>query len=1115
MGINSFTGMLSHATDDLKRKLELLDLLFETEGITVTGGKPILPRAKPEEFPLSFAQKRLWFLNQVEPGPHYNDHFDLRLQGPLDIAVLQRSLDEIVRRHEVLRATFTVCDGEPIQKILPPSSVELPLMDLVSIPESDRMREATCLAVENCNAPFDLTNGPIVRTKLLRLRENDHLLLLALHHIAIDGWSRSVFLRELTTLYEAYVSGQPSPLSPLSIQYADFAAWQEEWVKEEQLVRQLNYWKEQLAGVPTLLELPTTFPRPAIQSFRGARHTFMVSKRVTEALKGLSQNGGCTLFMTLLAAFQTLIFRYTGQADIVVGSPIANRNRAEIEPLIGYFVNTLVLRTKFSGNPTFREAMSLVRDIALAAYANQDLPYDKLVEEIHPPRDRSYNPVFQVMFVFQNVPAPSLSLSLSQLEISSFEIDTGISKFDLTINLGETTEGIRGWIEYATDLFDRETVERLAGHYLTLLEAAVLDPDMQVSKLPLLTEKERQQLLVEWNSSHLDYPKSRCIHHLFEEQVCRTPDAVAAVCGGDRLTYTELNVRANHIAHHLKTLGVGPDVIVAVCVERSIAMLIGILGVLKAGGAYLPMDPVYPRDRLDFTLEDAQVPVILTQQSLKALLPNTGAHLVCLDQDWPAQNNWDDNPVTPVTGKNLAYVIYTSGSTGRPKGVALEHHGVVSLLAWARTIYSDDEMSGVLASTSICFDISLFELFAPLTCGGKLLIVENALQLAGWAAAHEITLINTVPSVIAELLRSHGIPGSVRTINLAGEPLPTVLVDQIYQLRHVARVIDLYGPTEDTIYSTFTLRKPSQPATIGRPLPNKMFYILDVFQQPVPIGIPGELYIGGEGLAREYLNRPDLTKQKFVSSPFNHEPGARLYRTGDLVRYRPDGNIEFLGRMDHQVKLRGFRIELGEIESLLLQHPGVREAVACVREDSIGDKRLAAYLVAKSTSTVAVEELREYLRARVPEYMVPSAFLVLDAFPLTSNGKVDRKALPAPQHQESVLSANYVPPRTETEKIIAGIWSRVLRLEKVGVNESFFELGGHSLLTIRVHAQICEALNIQLPIVKLFQYPTISSLSRHLDQASSDPTLVQQVQDRARLQRQSFAGRRQAAQPKL
>ncbi len=1028
--------------------------------------------------PLSIAQERLWFLSELDPDSAlYNESTAVRLRGSLDIQALKGALAAIVERQEILRTTLLLTEeAAPVQLINDCRPIDLAVIDLSSRPRVKREDELQRTLLDLTKRPFDLTRDFPWRATLLKLGSAEHVLLLVTHHISSDEGSGEIMWRELATLYRAFAEGKPNPLPELPSQYADYVVWQRQWLKGAAAENHLAYWKQQLSDV-SALELPMDRPRPAVQTFRGAKQSFQFSQSLSEQLKAFSTEERVSLFTTLLAAFKTLLHRYTGQDDILIGSPIAGRTRAELEGLIGFFVNTLVLRTDLSGNPTFRELLDRVRKVTLAAHEHRDLPFEKLIDEIHLDRDLSRSPLFQVMFAHQN--APRKVPELPGLSVSSVEINNETAKFDLSLRTWDEPHGLRGELEYSTDLFDAATIRRMLGHFETLLQAIVTNPDRRIFNLPILAEMEKHQLLVEWNDTKKDYPKDKCIHQLFEAQVERSPDSVAAVFADQQLTYRELNSNANQLAHYLRKLGVGPEILVGVCVERSLDMIVGLLGILKAGGAYVPLDPAYPKERLAFVLQDAQVSVLLTQQRLLATLPTTyGTQVLCLDTDWAqVARQIDTNPDNRTTSKNLAYVIYTSGSTGKPKGVAIEHFSAATFLLWAHSVFTKEELTGVLASTSICFDLSVFELFAPLTCGGKIILAENALALPGLSAASEVTLINTVPSAMAELVRLNGIPPSVRTVNLAGEALSASLVQQIYETTSAKRVYDLYGPSEDTTYSTYALRTPHGPKTIGRPISNTRVYVLDGHMNPVPIGIPGQLYIGGDGLARGYFNRPDLTAEKFIPDPFSGSPGARLYNTGDLARYLPDGNIEFIGRVDNQVKLRGFRIELGEIESVLVQHPEVQAAAAIVREDTPGAKRLVAYIVPEKAEAIPTKELRSYLGSKLPDYMVPSAFVTLAKLPLTPNGKVDRRALPTPD-QRSNLEETFIAPSTPTQQAMAKIWANLLKLERVGIHDNFFELGGHSLLALRLISQINETFGKKLPLAAVFQAPTIEQLTR-------------------------------------
>lgn len=1051
------------------------------------------------QVPVSFAQQRLWFLDQLEPGnASYNISRAVRVKGSLDLNALREALNAIVARHESLRTNFTSIDDEPMQVIAPAREIEIQLLDLGGLPETDRENEVRRLAAEESSRGFDIAQDQLLRVVLFRLDHQDQVLLLVLHHIVSDGWSMGVLFRELETLYEAFANSCPSPLPPLPIQYGDFARWQRDRLQGEVLDEQVDFWKQQLAGAPAILELATNRPRPAIQTFSGAYHTRLVGKELTDSLNELCRREGVTLFMALVAAFQTMLHRYTNQRDIVVGTPIANRTREETEDLIGLFVNTLAVRTDFSGNPSFRDLLKRVREIALDAFAHQDLPFEKLVEEIHPERSLAHMPLFQVLFALQNV--PKSAWKLGSLDLTDFAFDKSSSKLDLSLYVGERPDGLTLTFEYRRDLFDAERIERMAANFQTLLQGIVANPEQHISELPLLTKWERDRLLVEWNETGAEYRRDRCLHELFAEQAERTPEAIAIICETAQLTYGELNQKADQLAHYLQQRGVGPEVLVGLCVQRSLDMVIGLLGILKAGGAYVPLDPAYPAERLRFILEDSGARLLLTQQPLLPLLPQSIAAVVCLDSDWPEIGEQRDRILrTKPVAENMAYVIYTSGSTGQPKGAAIEHRSAAALVGWAGGIFSPEELDGVLASTSICFDLSVFELFVPLSYGGKVLLVQDVLQVLSWPRAAEVKLINTVPSTMVELLRLGGLPESVRTVNLAGEPLAASLVRELYQQPHIKRVFDLYGPTEDTTYSTCALRLPAGPTTIGRPVGNTRIYLLDANLQPVPIGVPGELYLGGAGLARGYLRRPELTASKFVPDPFSGENGGRLYQTGDLARYLPDGNIEYLGRIDNQVKLRGYRIELGEIETALKGCSCVQDAVVMLRQSTPENKNLVGYIVRSSSQAEShnghlVTELKTALKKVLPDYMVPAHFVFLQQLPLTPSGKIDRRALPQPDGARPALEETHVAPRDDLERRLANIWERLLAVKSVGIRDNFFNLGGHSLLAVRVVSEIAKETGQRLPLVSFFQGPNIEYLASLLRQdvrSISWPTLVE------------------------
>ncbi len=1075
------------------KKRALLEALLQEEGVASSPTEKIPRRKDADSYPLSFAQQRLWFLDQFEPdSSFYNTPAAVRLTGQLNLPSLRQSLNEIVRRHEALRTTFISVDGGPQQVITPTLSVTLQLLDLRELSENERETEARRLISEEARRPFDLEQELLFRATLCRLAENENVLFINMHHIVSDGWSFGVLFRELTALYQAFSKGDPSPLPELPIQYADYAAWQRDWLRGEALEKQLSYWRQQLSGELPILELPVDRPRPAVQTFRGGERQFVIlPKSLSEALEALSRQEGGTLFMTMLAAFKTLLSRYTNQEDIIVGSPIANRNRAEIEGLIGFFVNTLVLRTELSGDPTFRELLGRVRETTLGAYEHQDVPFEKLVEELRPERDLSHAPLFQVMFALQN--APGKALELEGLTLHPLRIDHGTSKFDLTLFMWTEGEGLRATVEYSTDLFDASTIKRMLGHFRVLLDAVVANPDQRLSELPLLTAAERRQLLVEWNSTQAEYPADKTVQEMFEQQVERTPEAVAVIFEDEQLTYAELNSRANQLAHFLRGLGIGPQARIGISIERSLEMVVGLLGILKAGSAYVPLDPTYPKERLAFMVGDAKTPVLLTQERLVESLPASQARLVRLDTDWKAiARQSKENPESSVRAENPAYVIYTSGSTGKPKGVTMTHSSLANLLSWQRQ-NSLGNGARTLQFASLSFDVSFQEIFSTWCTGGTLVLIQEELRRDAVSllrfltdqAVERLFLPFVALQQLSEVSDEEAVPGSLREVITAGEQLQvTRQMVNLFSRLPGCRLENQYGPSESHVVTSFALTGsptswPSLPP-IGRPIANTQIYVVDRNLNPVPIGVPGELYIGGAGLARGYLNCPEATAERFVNNPFSAEAGDRLYKTGDVARYLPDSNIEFLGRIDHQVKVRGYRIELGEIETVLASHPAVREAVVIAWEDKPGDKRLVAYVLFKEQEAASVSEMRSYLKQKLPDYMAPATFVVLDALPLTPSGKVDRRALPAPDQARPELEGTYVAPRNSVEEVVAGIWAEVLKLERVGIHDNFFELGGHSLLATRVISRVRAGLRVELPLRSLFESPTVAELSHGL-----------------------------------
>ncbi|MEH2372337.1 non-ribosomal peptide synthetase [Nostoc sp.] len=1075
-------------------------------------------------FPASFAQQRLWFLDQLIPGNAiYNVPTVIRLTGSLKLAALEQTFNEIVRRHETLRTTFIVSDGLPLQAIPaescamlleePPranaSSLTIPLsvLDLQQLSADEQEVKIKCIVTAEIEHPFDLSSGPLLRVKLLVLSETEHILLLNMHHIICDDWSMGVLIRELGTLYAAFAQNQLSPLLELPLQYADFAHWQREWLQGEVLQTQLAYWREQLNAI-SILHLPTDKPRPAIQSYQGATQFLELPLKLIDALEKLSQQEGVTLFMALLAAFKTLLYRYTHQEDIALGSPIANRNHSQIEGIIGFFVNSLVLRSNLSGNPTFRELLGRVREVTLGAYSHQDLPFEKLVEELHPERNLSYHPLFQVVFGFQN--APMSALELPGLVPSFMNIDLKKTRFDLELHLWkcsedfrslvggnwEYSEGLRGVMVYNTDLFEKATINRMLEHFKTLLSAIVTNPEQRIASLPLLSEVELHQVLVEWNHTQADYSQDKCIHQLFEQKVQQDPNFIAVNFANEQLTYQELNIRSNKLAQHLQKIGVGSEVLVGICISQSIEMIIGLLGILKAGGAYLPLDPSYPQERLNFMLEDAQVSVLLTQENLLKHFEGFSNPIVSIDKDWEIiTQEKEENPKSDLNSDNLAYIIYTSGSTGKPKGVAIPHKAVNRLVC--NTNYIKLSPSDKIAQASnASFDAATFEIWGALLNGAQLVGISKDVTLYPHEFALQlrekgISVLFLTTALFQQIARD--VPQAFATLKyllFGGETVNTRWIKKILKHGVPKHLIHVYGPTENTTFSSYyyveELPELSTSFPIGRPITNTQIYILDTHLQLVPIGVTGELYICGEGLAREYLNRTELTAEHFITHSFNNKPRIRLYKTGDLGRYLPDGNIEFLGRIDNQIKIRGFRIELSEIEAVLSQHLAVRETVVIAAEDVPDDKYLVAYIVPnlEQMPTQDVQSfaslLRQFLKEKLPEYMIPRAYMLLECLPLTPNGKVDHRGLPTPD-TITFNNQDYVAPRSQVEELLAQIWAKVLGKEQVGIHDNFFELGGHSLLATQLTSRIRDTFQIDLPVRNLFEAPTVEQLTKYIE----------------------------------
>ncbi|MFQ4143782.1 amino acid adenylation domain-containing protein [Chlorogloeopsis sp. ULAP02] len=1092
----------------VERKQEILAFLRHAN-LKITSIQPI---SRNQEIPLSFAQQRLWFLNQWEgENASYNESIAVRLKGLLNLSALQHSLNEIVRRHEVLRTTFICVDGKPTQVISPDLPLSLSIVDLREIPQwNQRQAEALRLLAQAANCPFQLTEAPLLRTTLVKLDETEYVLSFTIHHIICDGWSMGILLQEVAALYTAFCSNKPLPLPELPIQYADFAIWQRQWLTGDRLQSQLNYWQQQLINYPPILQLPTDRPRPALQSFCGKTQFFSLSSNLTEALKALSRHEEVTLFMTLLAAFVTLLYRYSQQDDILIGTAIANRNYKEQERLIGLFANTLVLRTNFAGNPSFRELLHQVRQCTLSAYAHQDLPFEYLVEQLQPERNPSYNPLFQVMFVLQNSPVEELKLP--DLDLNLLPLENQTAKFDLSLVMQEKECGLYGELEYNTDLFNADTICRMVEHLQILLTGIVANPEQRLGDLPILTPAEQQQLLVKWNYTQADYPQDICIHQLFADQVEQTPNAVAVVFADQQLTYQELNQQADALAYYLKQLGVKPEVLVGICLEKSLEMVIGILAILKAGGAYLPLDPSYPRERLAFMLEDAKPLVLLTQTRLIAELPLHQTKIVCLDTSW--QDNISEiitqQYPTEVKSENLAYIIYTSGSTGTPKGVMIPHQALVNHCLAAAKIYQLQSNDRVLQFASISFDVAAEELFPSWLCGSTVVIrpdwVLSFSNFHQFLESENITVLNLPTAYwhqwVSELSNSNvALPPTLRLVIVGTEQAqPEKLALWQQQVGTKVRWLNAYGPTEATIGATIyepvgvpeNLQIASVP--IGRPIDNTQIYILDKHLNPTPIGIPGELYISGLGLARGYLNRPDLTAEKFIPNPFEKAGGSRLYKTGDLARYLPNGNIEYLGRIDNQVKIRGYRVELEEIEVALTKHPDVQETVVLPHAR---DTQLIAYAVPNNKQQPTAKELRNFLKQQLPDYMIPSAFILMENLPQMPNGKVDRQKLLALEVKQPRLEKDFVPPRDSLELQLTQIWEEVLGISPIGVTDNFFELGGHSLLAVRLMAKIEKLFGCKLPLVQLFQEATIEKLKSLLSQnihSSQNPSPLVAIQ---------------------
>ncbi|HYR07778.1 MAG TPA: amino acid adenylation domain-containing protein, partial [Longimicrobium sp.] len=1104
---------------------ELADRLEALLRVDLPVLPPVVPVPRTAEMPLSFGQERLWFLQRLQPeSTSYNHPWGLRLRGPLDVPRLERVLAELVRRHEPLRTTFPERDGLPVQRIEPFTGFSLAIDEVAGLPGTEREAEAVRRMRAEGALPFDLAAGPLFRARLLRLAPDDHMLLLRMHHIVTDGWSLGVMCGEMAALYEAYGDGRESPLAEPVLQYADYAVWQRQHLRGEVLERQVAWWREHLAGAPALLELPTDRPRPAVQTYRGANISFRLPGDLLERLDALALREGVTLYMLLLGAWQVLLGRYAGSDDVVVGSPAAGRTRRELEGLVGFFVSTLVLRTDLSGGPDFREVLRRVRRTTLGAYEHQDAPFESLVEELQPERSLGHNPLFQVFFALQNLAADQQPLP--GVRASSVSSDATTAKFDLALFLARRDDGLEGAMEYATDLFDRATVVRMAQHLEVLLNAVAADPARPVAALPLATAAEREVLVRGWSGAGERFPVSGTLHGRFEARAAARPDDVALTHGGESLTYAALNARADGLARRLRALGVGPEARVGLCAERSAGLVAGILAILKAGGAYVPLDPAYPPERLAYMARDAGIRVLLAGPGLEDRVPGGEVAVVALDG--PAEEGAaPDAAPAAADPASLAYVIYTSGSTGLPKGVGVTHANVLRLFQATHPAFGFGAEDVWTLFHSCAFDFSVWELWGALLFGGRLVVVpwevsRDPAAFRALLAGERVTVLSQTPSAFRALARADAQCAepldALRTVVFGGEALQYESLrgwlDRYGPAR--PRLVNMYGITETTVHVTWhavtgaELREARAGSGVGVPLPDLRAYVLDTAGNPLPAGIPGELHVGGAGLARGYLGRPGLTAERFVPDPFGGEPGARLYRSGDRARWREEradvrpgsadsrtdapahsrtAVLEYLGRIDQQVKVRGFRIEPGEVESVLLAQPGVSAAAVVVRGGG-EDAALVAYVVAADGAAPVPAALRDTLRRLLPEYMVPGAVVVLDRLPLTANGKLDRAALPAPDAAGAAPGDGYLAPRTPVEEVLAGIWCEVLGVRRVGAEDDFFELGGHSLRATQAAARIRDAFGVELPLRTLFEAPTVAALAERVEALRRAETAV-------------------------
>ncbi len=1079
--------------------------------------------------PLSYAQERVWFLERLHTvGPTYHLPCAYRLRGALNADALARSLAAVVARHAALRSVVVLNGQEPEQHVVPEATPDWAVIDLTALAVEPREVELTRRLRLSADRPFDLATGPLLRAELFRLADDEHVLLVTLHHLVADEWSLAVLWRDLAEHYAASGRGRSVDLKPLPVQYGDYARWQRTRLASGALDGQLEHWRKTLAGRLPVLDLPADRSRPPEMTYRGGQVRAEVETTLFAALKALGRGLGATPFVVMLSALFVLLHRLTGQTDLTIGFPTAGRVQPELEDLIGYFANTLVVRARVDPAMSFAALIAQVREAVLEALAHQEVPFERLVEVVRPERDPSRNPLFQVMLAYQNV--PNARPTLEGLRVEPLTIDHDTAKFDLLLTLNDVDEAATGWLEYNSALFDIDTAERMVERFLTLLRNAVARPDVDIADLEILTPARRTQIVDEWNATAVNWPEpDATLIDLLEAQADRTPNAPAIGFEGAWLTYAELHNRAAQLARHLQDLGVGPDVRVGICAERSIELVVALLAVLKAGGAYVPLDPGYPPERLAYMIADARVPVLLTQARLALDLPQTDARLFKLDADWPDLAALDQTaPPRAIAPRHLAYMIYTSGSTGRPKGAMNQHDGIVNRLRWMQAEYALTTDDCVLQKTPFSFDVSVWEFFWPLMVGARLVLArpdghKDPAYLIDTIARERVTTLHFVPSMLQHFVEGSGLDrcAALRRVICSGEALPFDLQQRFFaRLPAGVELHNLYGPTEaavDVSAWACTNDGTRTSVPIGRPIANTRLYVLDARLRPVPIGVAGELYIAGVQVGRGYLGRPDLTAERYLPDPYAPAtPGARMYRTGDLARHLADGAIEYLGRVDHQIKLRGFRIELGEIEAALVQHPAVREAVVIARREANGEPQLVAYVVPAARATTPTGDLRRHLAERLPEHMLPGAFVELPALPLNPSGKVDRAALPAPVRERTDV-ATLVSPRSRLELTIAAVWREALALETLSIHDNFFELGGHSLLLLRVHARLREALGRDLALMDLFRYPTIAALAQHLDTPADRPIAHDpnvSAQERARLRREAQQTRRRTpAQP--